>query len=330
MLVRLPSIYNDKSAYSDRRLGELKARVSAIEAARRIPGLTIFVAGSYARREASEHSDIDLFFICTGDRSHERERRTNELEMFGQLIILGKDMKFPKFSADAKYLEVHTADDVKSHLGGQHEDARNFFTLRLLMMLESVPILGEDEYDEILRDFVESYFRDYPDHQTTFEPTFLVNDIARYWRTMLANYEHARNQEGDETERTQQKIRNFKLKYSRLTTCFATVAALSTYGPPVGQDDVLEVFAQIPRDRLIRVAERRPEAAEQVQRILEGYAEFLGRTELPTEELHANFQDKQRRHDLFAAANAYGNTFFELLRKLDEISDRQILRTLVI
>lgn len=329
----IDDIYTQKAVYSKGRLQELRNRISESKAADRIPGLTIFVAGSYARHEASAHSDLDPFFVCHGDRSDEARPHTNELEMFGDLIRIGNTMNFPKFSGDSKYLEVHAANDIRDTLGSREDDARNHFTLRLLMLLESKPLFGDAVYEIVLTQFVDAYFRDYPDHQATFEPTFLINDIARYWRTVLANYEHLRNQRGADAERIEQKVRNYKLKYSRLTTCFATIAALSSFDAPVGPEQVLATIARTPRERLELVADRVSEARSCVQAILDGYAAFLQMTELPTEDLQRLFRDKTKRAELFSAARAYGDEFFGLLATLDRLPTSQqgrILRTLVV
>jgi hypothetical protein len=333
MKLDIPDIYRKRSEYSETRLDDLRGRLAEMPAAGRIPGLTIFVAGSYARLEASAHSDLDPFFVCLGDRSGEVQSRTNELEMFGNLIQIGKDMALPKFSADCRYLEVHAADDVLLTLGSPADDARNHFTLRLLMLLESRPIYGADLYQQIIETFVGSYFRDYPDHQATFEPTFLLNDILRYWRTVLGNYEHLRNQKGTEAERIQQKIKNFKLKYSRLTTCFATVAALAALESPIAGEDVQEIIGLTPHQRLVFIAERHQTCIPDVQRLITGYATFLELTEMTVPELEEHFSDKDRRADLFREATTYGDAFFELLRSLDEIQpteQRRLLRTLVV
>ena len=54
-----------------------------------------------------------------------------------------------------------------------------------------------------------------------------MNDTVRFWKTLCLNYEHKRNQPlEDEEKRVSQKIKNFKLKYSRSMTCFATVCAI--------------------------------------------------------------------------------------------------------
>ena len=222
------------------------------------------------------------------------------------------------------------------HLGSPKDDWSNYFTLRMLMLLESECLLGDAVYDQIMRRIVRSYYRDYPDHQSSFEPWFLVNDIMRFWKTLLLNYENRRNQNPpdghpdseSEINKTKQKVRNYKLKYSRMTICFSTIAALGTYQSPVNEQDVVDLMKLTPQERLQLVSERRPQAAPLVDSILESYAWFLTMTALPTVELEAHFDDKSKRHSMFDQANEYGNRVFNLLERLDHSAPDQTKRML--
>ncbi len=331
MAIELDQIYTTKAIYSNNRRTELRNRLSTIDAISKIDSLTVFCAGSYARNEASEHSDVDLFFLCNGDRSDEETPKTNELRLFGDLIDVAENMSFPRFSGDCRYLEIHDASQNLRALGSPEDDYDNHFTVRMLLLLESKPLFGERIYDGLIYEFIDSYFRDYPDHEATFEPHFLVNDIARYWRTLQANYEHRRNQRDFERhERASQKVKNYKLKYSRLTTCFATIAALASFDAPVKHDDVVSVISLTPRERLEGVAERMPAVEPIVAEVLELYAVFLKQTELTADELQSLFKDRQKTTELFAAANSYGDKVYELIDKIDQDSSRNIMRMLVI
>lgn len=312
------------------RLNEVRNRVAEITALAQLDSLAIFAAGSYARHEASEHSDLDLFFVY--DVEPTMQRRSGELELFAALIDIGRKMRLPEFSNDAQYLETHVCDDMLAVLGSPADDFNNFFTLRMLLLLESECIYGETSYQSIMRRIVASYYRDYPDHQASFNPWFLINDIARFWKTLLLNYENRRNQNGPETDKTKQKVKNFKLKFSRMTTCFATIAALGTFSAPVTEDKVVELMQLTPQERLAHVGTQRPDARPDVDRILEDYAWFLQMTGLPTPELEAQFNDKSHRQAMFDKANEYGNRMYELLAGLDrrEGGATQMLRFLVI
>jgi UTP:GlnB (protein PII) uridylyltransferase len=58
-------IANKRSEYSLIRLNELKEKLENLSELKDVPNLTIFAAGSYARLEASEYSDIDMFFLSS-------------------------------------------------------------------------------------------------------------------------------------------------------------------------------------------------------------------------------------------------------------------------
>lgn len=331
--LQLPGIFRRREDYSLDKLSEFKRRVAADAPLTPFGDrLAIFTAGSYARNEASPHSDIDLFFIYNSGCDSIDDRRTAELRLFGRLIEIADVMGFPRFSNDSRYLETHDADQVLRHLGSPTDDHKNYFTLRMLMLLEGKCVYGDSAFEEILMRFINSYYRDYPDHQATFEPTFLINDVARFWKTLLLNYEHRRNQE-TERAKVKQKVRNFKLKFSRMTTCFATIAAVGTKNPPVDAAVVREIVDLTPRERLEYVARQKPDASGAVQTVLKSYAWFLSMTALPADELEANFTDKQRRREMFGPANEYRDHMLDLLAAVDQgpgNSTRGLVKTLAI
>jgi len=99
----LGTVYDERAKYSRRQLTELRKRLAPLKELHEFPTLTIFGAGSYARLEASEYSDIDMFFLSTGDREDVAEPRTNSLRLFGKVIEIADAMSFPKFSNDSQY-----------------------------------------------------------------------------------------------------------------------------------------------------------------------------------------------------------------------------------
>jgi predicted nucleotidyltransferase len=314
----LSNIFETRATYSVTRLDELANRLEKAAAVQRLSNFTIFSAGSYARHEASKYSDIDLFFLWEGKREDHEDPMTSELRLFGALIEMVDAMDFPRFSNDAQYLSARSSRDILDHLGSPKDDWDNLFTVRMLMLLESKCLYGTASYEHILRDIIGSYYRDYPDHQATFEPWFLLNDIGRFWKTLLLNYEHKRNYGGDDIDKTKQKVRNFKLKFSRMTTCFATIAVLGSHGPAsLQEDDVFALIQLTPRERLERIAELQPHVRPLLDAVLEEYAWFLEQTALPEPDLRGLFEDKKQVATMFERANAYGDKMFELLAAID-------------
>ena len=332
------SIRGSRTQYSRIRLEELNKRLRSLSEVTTIPDLTIFAAGSYGRLEASEYSDIDVFFLTPKSRTSIADLNTARLRLFGKVIEIADQMGFPKFSNDCEYLVVLHTDDILQNLGGRTDDYENHFTARMLLLLESYCLYGQNSFDEVLEKSIASYFKDYPDHKETFQPLFLLNDIGRFWKTLLLNYENKRamkrlSPEDPETQskRTRHKVRNFKLKYSRMTTCFASIAALGSHGAPVTESQVVAMTKLTPQARLESIADRVPSAKTAVGEVLDRYEWFLEMTGHSTAELESHFADKQKRTDMFASANAYGDAMFRLLLAIDDANPNlKLLRNLVI
>lgn len=338
--MKVPEILTARASESALRLNELRSLVHRDAAAVAPADLAVFCAGSYARLEASQHSDIDLFFVY-GPGSSRAGKRVAEIQLFSKLIDIGDAMSFPEFSNDGKYLHTMTCDEVDEHLGSPRDDAQNLFTMRMLMLLESKSILGDETFERAQRSIIEAYYRDYPDHQSSFEPWFLLNDIGRFWKTLLLNYENRRNQRperandepANEKRKNEQKVKNFKLKYSRMTTCFATVGALASFQTAITQDDVFELIQLTPQQRLATIADRVPVVSGQVEQVLESYAWFLEQTAQSKEDLLAGFADKPLRQERFNKANQYGDLMFQMIRGIAQANDstgERLLRFLVI
>lgn len=97
----------------------------------------VFATGSFGRGEASQHSDLDLFIA--GERPG--LSRLNQILVKADLIKVTCKLKLPPFSGDGAYLAHYTIDDLVKTLGKREDDVTNTFTARLLLILESRPLL---------------------------------------------------------------------------------------------------------------------------------------------------------------------------------------------
>lgn len=240
------SILNSHSALSIRRnnslqrLAEVKVRASAEEFLNE-PRITVFCAGSLARLEAGNKSDLDLF--VTADGNGKLHSRLFEFTLFAHLIRLNEELGFPPFSNDGEYLQIHSLDNLKKRTGSRRDDVENLFTVRMLLMLESKPIINEALYQDHLVSILDNYYRD-GKGKSSFRPLFLLNDLLRYWRTLCLNYEERRH----EPDRPWRK-KNINLKFSRMLTVFGTVLPLVVF--PVATVDQLVEFSRFtPLERL--------------------------------------------------------------------------------
>src|SRR5690348_7943138 len=178
--------------YSLRRLRELSEKMDPLQPLLEGHPLCIYATGSYGRLEAWSGSDIDLFFLYDGADESERFPWTTFVRLSARLIEATHEMGFPPFSGDGRYLEVQYVREMERVLGSPRDDSLNAFTARMLLLLESQPLRSEEVYARLLERIIGFYYRDFADHAETFLPTFLINDILRFWRTLTLNYEHHR------------------------------------------------------------------------------------------------------------------------------------------
>jgi len=311
------------------QLEKAKKQIKNIESLNKFPGLCIYVTGSYARLEAGKHSDIDLFFLHKGSSKKNKCSKLHEFELFSDIIKFGNDMGLGSFSNDGEYLKIQHIDNIIEGLGGPEDDYHNHFTARMLLLLESQPLFNKRIYESVLEKIIEAYFRDYPDHSSDFRPIFLINDILRFWKTLCLNYEHKRNRPNkDPAKKIQQQVKNFKLGYSRMVTCFGTVVALCAQPEPVNQKDVLIILKDTPLDRLFGALN----ASECLQtlrsQVSDEFAWFLEKTALSTPEIESLFGDKDKKKEMFTRRDAFSGLLFQVLQEVTR--ENKYMRYLVI
>ena len=275
-----------RRSFTIQRLNDLCSRLVEAEA-RAKDKACVYATGSFGRREASTHSDLDLFIVGKDDEvdsNAERNprsalRRLDEICVKANLIHATRELNFPEFSGDGEYLGHYALSDLVKTLGKRQDDVTNTFTARLLLLLESCPLVGEAVYGGVVEEVISVYWRDYEDHGDDFIPAFLTNDILRLWRTFCVNYEAGTDREPPE-RKAKGKLKNFKLKHSRMLTCYSAILfLLSKYmlHSTVTPDDALEMTKRTPTVRLEQLLSEPKchEAFGAIRRLLERYNKFL-------------------------------------------------------
>jgi hypothetical protein len=323
------TILSARESYSRRRLEELVTGLSRLRSLQGVGNLCIYATGSFGRLEASEYSDLDLFFVQTSDDASSEIGRIEKTLVDADVIRLARDMAFPEFSRDGKFLEVHQLGDILKHLGGQEDDSRNCFTARLLLLLESRSVYADPVYERALKRLVEAYYRDYHDHEETFRPVFLANDIVRFWKTLCLNYEHRRNRPtNDQVTRARSHLKNLKLKFSRMLTCFSALVWIAAQQTGPGPEAVLKMVGLTPIERLGVVAEYDAEARRCVDRALEKYCWFLREVGRPESDVLDWIRLPENRDEAFGHSRLFGQDIFDLTIHL--ASNKPFLRYLVV
>lgn len=120
---------------------------------------------------------------------------------------------------------------------------------------------------------------------------------------------------GEELRRKKAKsaLKNYKLKVSRLATCFSMVANLSSEPRPVTAETVHELCRLTPSGRLARLSDRGDRAAEIVAALDAAYEDFLRCVQRPEDEVLAEFATDDVRRDRLESAATYGTLIYELL-----------------
>jgi hypothetical protein len=280
--IEIPNVLVERQAFSRARLAALHAELGLEEID---PGTAcIYATGSVARGEASEGSDLDVFVLDAADESGGDVPLSHlaSIVLRADLIRAARKVGFPEFSGDGMYLGTHSVTDLIGRTGKPDDDSSNAFTARLLLILESKVVLNDAAHEAAKLRVISSYWRDYEKNPDAFNPVFLVNDIIRFWKTVCLNYEADRTSgvpSGYDAIqwKNRNRLKDIKLKFSRLWTCHATTAHLlwlSREGRSVTPKDIARMLALTPFERLEVVGSSNTESVL-VEKVLHRYAWFL-------------------------------------------------------
>jgi hypothetical protein len=263
--------------------------------------------------------------------------KLNEILLKAELIRASRDLKFPEFSQDGRFLQHHTARKLIESTGNQYDDAENTFTARLLLLLESRPLAGNEVHSKIIDDVIAKYWREFSDHYDSFMPAYLANDILRYWRTLCLNYEAApfEQTKGGRAfgNRAKRKIKNYKLKHSRMLTCYSAVLYLLFIydkNGTVRPADAQIMVSLTPTERVEFVADALAgsEPAPSVHKLLDKYERFLEVTSASEEDLIKVFMQDTEAHKLQAEQSDFGDLAYTILYSIGH--ENSLYRRLVI
>lgn len=274
---------NERRGFSQKKLNQLSTLLRETET--RMEGLaSVYLTGSYARGEANQWSDLDLFIVgttTTGPDGDGPKRSFSELDTIcakADLIKVVRTVGLSDFSGDGEYLTHYTVHELTQNLGTRDDDYKNTFTARLLLLLESQSLVGAQIHQQAIEQVIDAYWRDFQGNEQRFLPAFLSNDILRLWRTFCVNYE-ARTKKEPSEARAKRKLHNTKLRHSRLLTCYSALLHLAAthkrHGTVTPQDALL--MAQLtPTQRIEQLPDTGfVDCAELTTSLLKSYDEFL-------------------------------------------------------
>ncbi len=318
----------DRKEYSESRLNALDKRLRKLPALGNLENICIYACGSFARKEAHKDSDIDLFFVDYDiEANHKKYKKSDKDILDAELIKIAKELKFPEFSNDGQYLEVHSLNKILKELGGRNDDYENYFTTRLLMILESVPLANTTLYRNVINKTIDAYFRDYDGKEGSFRPIFLLNDIVRFWKTLCLNYEHKRNELElvTDEQKAKHRLKNFKLKFSRKTICYSMIIPLSMKEKLYStKKQVIELTKLTPLERLENISTKNS-TKKLYNEMVNRYEWFLDETQ--RSDITEKLLDSRYKNNVYQKGNEFSHCIFKILR---EVSDDAAIEKIII
>lgn len=255
--------------------------------AKSIPEDTSFVVfGSLARGEYTQGSDLDWTLLVDGRTDMTQPRAARDIS--ASLQAAGKHPPGPT----GMFGNLSFGHHMLHQIGGADDTNRNT-TQRILMLLESQAVGRAETHERVLRHVLARYIEDdrgllYSSRQNPqLVPRVLLNDIARYWRTITIDFVSKQHERPDGWA-----LRNIKLRMSRkliyvsgLLTCFAPNLhaqrddLLDVEGRPDGAK-IAEVLFQStrlrPLDNLANTCLLPSVRPETALALFDNYDEFLG------------------------------------------------------
>jgi hypothetical protein len=268
-------------ALTGQRLADLRARLADFE---HDDDAAVVMLGSWGRRELTSQSDDDFLVLVNGAERDGVRPRTDELA--GVLGVAGQTGTF----GAAAFCE-----HLVNRIGLDQDDNANL-TRRMLLMLESVPVAGDDAYRECWEHVLDAYLVD--SIRDRHPPRFFLNDLIRYWRTICVDFVGKERGEPDKWG-----LRTAKLRTGRKLLYASGLLPLLLTGE-LQRDEMraflIEQLGAPPTDR-VAFAFLRAGATDAGLRTLRAYDRWVGMLDQAEvrEELGRLTRDETERSEVF-------------------------------
>jgi predicted nucleotidyltransferase len=269
------------SELSSQKIAELKQLLFDLDS----EDTSIVVQGSLGRGEFTNDSDIDWYLLVDGmaDPHH----HDVFLEADKKIIAIAKK----DVGREKVFATLVSSHDLIHYIGGEDDTNKNL-TRRLLLLLESTPLTGVIAHERVVKNILKRYLledRSFWRIDEPHIPHFLLNDVARLWRTMAVDFAYKlRARSGEKWA-----IRNVKLRMSRkllyvagLLACFhphllvddpeerKRIYEEESFQPEI-LDVVYSIFSDSPLDIVAGFLDT-PESRGTALPLFRAYDEFLG------------------------------------------------------
>ena len=274
--------------------------------------------GSLARQEFTPDSDADWTLLVDGPAGAQHVDVHDAVRQAVSAVVA----KHP--GAEGTFGSITFSHDLVHYIGGEDDTNRNT-TQRILLLLESIPASRRDAYDRVITAILQRYlFEDRRLWRVPAQfhvPRFLLNDFARYWRTVAVDFAYKRRSR----QGTGAVLRNVKLRMSRkllyvsaLLTCFSCheefaasarreYPALPEHRAAIGVDYLRRQFSQTPLEVVANALLRHAHLEQTARKLFRSYDGFV--------RILADTSDRNRLNSLQPGAED-GDVIYEEARRL--------------
>lgn len=256
---------------------------------------TVYATGSCGRGDMGDASDLDpcVVYLDDGIAASRSEDATDVIaDALRQAV---EHVGLPELDANGDYARLVTAESLFSNLGSPTDDESGALTKRMLLILESRPLVNDEAYKALIRKTIAAYWKNEDLHPEDYLPIVLVNDIVRYWRIVLLNHESRlrekskRDQMSPEKEMALRRYSSYKLRVPRCLSCFSALSYLLALTPTepahVNREDIIHMAGLTPIERLEHLRQYPNAPTDTLDALEKLYIRFLEKTNGGKEEL---------------------------------------------
>lgn len=295
----MTTAYECTSKYTRNKLDRIRSSLDELP----LGDAVVLVCGSYARREASEQSDIDYFMVSDDTSTNPDLNRS---------VSSAIDSIVPNHpSKDGAFGGPVNRNEILANIGGDNDSNQNI-TRRILFLLEGEWLFNEEGLRRFRQEILRRYIRkEMTDHQLAL---FLLNDIIRYYRTVAVDYEFKISGNG---EPKPWAIRNIKLVFSRKLLYASGLFSIAMTADRA-RDEKIEILADLfnrpVMERMMAIC-----GEARMEPVVASYSRFLDFLGDPANRKHLEDLDRSNRDDeRFREIKNEGHHFTRELLKLFE------------
>jgi predicted nucleotidyltransferase len=262
---------------------------------------SVVVNGSLARYECTQGSDLDWTLLVDAQANSDHQENLlairRSLNATNEKQGIFKELGLKPPGQEGTFGALAFSQPMVHYIGGE-DDSNSNTTRRVLLLLEAIPIGKRHEaFDRVRQNILKRYLDEDRgllhaslQGEPRWIPLFLLNDFARYWRTMAVDFAYKQFNRGSKGY----ALRSIKLGTSRkllyasgLLACFWCDPDISNV---IGQEpktqcliDCLEsFFALTPLERFARffltwIPKKKSDFLQDCARDLFGaYNDFIG------------------------------------------------------